>query len=168
MGGGGLGSSWGDPNYDLVGVVLTTDMFATAFPPRPSSRTTGPACTRASMTHGREINERAVEAEVTDAWHRKPPRRGSMHEADLVVERSAAIRDAPDGSGRGANPGLRLRATQNATHMYDAASASGTGHRTWNTSTLEARARRRLTHAVALNNLASALRLSKRLDIGAR
>jgi CubicO group peptidase (beta-lactamase class C family) len=31
---GGLGSSWGnDPNKDLVGVVLTTEMFVTAFPP---------------------------------------------------------------------------------------------------------------------------------------
>ena len=31
---GGLGSSWGnDPNNDVVGVVLTTDMFASAFPP---------------------------------------------------------------------------------------------------------------------------------------
>jgi CubicO group peptidase (beta-lactamase class C family) len=31
---GGLGSSWGnDPNMNLVGVVLTTDMFASAFPP---------------------------------------------------------------------------------------------------------------------------------------
>jgi CubicO group peptidase (beta-lactamase class C family) len=31
---GGLGSSWGnDPNTNLVGVVLTTDMFASAFPP---------------------------------------------------------------------------------------------------------------------------------------
>jgi CubicO group peptidase (beta-lactamase class C family) len=31
---GGLGSSWSnDPNKDLVGVVLTTDMFVTAFPP---------------------------------------------------------------------------------------------------------------------------------------
>jgi CubicO group peptidase (beta-lactamase class C family) len=31
---GGLGTSWGnDPNNDLVGVVLTTDMFVSAFPP---------------------------------------------------------------------------------------------------------------------------------------
>jgi CubicO group peptidase (beta-lactamase class C family) len=31
---GGLGSSWGnDPNMNLVGVVLTTDMFAGPFPP---------------------------------------------------------------------------------------------------------------------------------------
>jgi CubicO group peptidase (beta-lactamase class C family) len=31
---GGLGSSWGnDPSKDLVGVVLTTDAFASAFPP---------------------------------------------------------------------------------------------------------------------------------------
>ena len=31
---GGLGSSWGnDPVHDLVGVVLTTDAFASAFPP---------------------------------------------------------------------------------------------------------------------------------------
>jgi CubicO group peptidase (beta-lactamase class C family) len=31
---GGLGSSWGnDPSHGLVGVVLTTDAFATAFPP---------------------------------------------------------------------------------------------------------------------------------------
>jgi CubicO group peptidase (beta-lactamase class C family) len=31
---GGLGSSWGnDPSTNLVGVVLTTDMFASAFPP---------------------------------------------------------------------------------------------------------------------------------------
>jgi CubicO group peptidase (beta-lactamase class C family) len=31
---GGLGSSWGnDPNHDLVGVVLTTDAFVSAFPP---------------------------------------------------------------------------------------------------------------------------------------
>jgi CubicO group peptidase (beta-lactamase class C family) len=31
---GGLGSSWGnDPNHDLVGVVLTTDAFTSAFPP---------------------------------------------------------------------------------------------------------------------------------------
>jgi CubicO group peptidase (beta-lactamase class C family) len=31
---GGLGSSWGnDPNHGLVGVVLTTDAFASAFPP---------------------------------------------------------------------------------------------------------------------------------------
>jgi CubicO group peptidase (beta-lactamase class C family) len=31
---GGLGSSWeNDPNNDLVGVVLTTDMFVSAFPP---------------------------------------------------------------------------------------------------------------------------------------
>jgi CubicO group peptidase (beta-lactamase class C family) len=31
---GGLGSSWGnDPNEDLVGVVLTTDAFVSAFPP---------------------------------------------------------------------------------------------------------------------------------------
>ena len=31
---GGLGSSWGnDPGKELVGIVLTTDMFVTAFPP---------------------------------------------------------------------------------------------------------------------------------------
>jgi CubicO group peptidase (beta-lactamase class C family) len=31
---GGLGSSWGnDPNTNLLGVVLTTDMFASALPP---------------------------------------------------------------------------------------------------------------------------------------
>jgi CubicO group peptidase (beta-lactamase class C family) len=31
---GGLGTSWGnDPGQDLVGVVLTTDMFVSAFPP---------------------------------------------------------------------------------------------------------------------------------------
>jgi len=31
---GGLGTSWGnDPSQDLVGVVLTTDMFVSAFPP---------------------------------------------------------------------------------------------------------------------------------------
>jgi CubicO group peptidase (beta-lactamase class C family) len=31
---GGLGSSWGnDPNHDLVGVILTTDAFTSAFPP---------------------------------------------------------------------------------------------------------------------------------------
>jgi CubicO group peptidase (beta-lactamase class C family) len=31
---GGLGSSWAnDPNHDLVGVVLTTDAFVSAFPP---------------------------------------------------------------------------------------------------------------------------------------
>jgi CubicO group peptidase (beta-lactamase class C family) len=31
---GGLGSSWrNDPNHDLVGVVLTTDAFTSAFPP---------------------------------------------------------------------------------------------------------------------------------------
>jgi CubicO group peptidase (beta-lactamase class C family) len=31
---GGLGTSWGnDPNHDLVAVVLTTDMFVSAFPP---------------------------------------------------------------------------------------------------------------------------------------
>lgn len=31
---GGLGTSWAnDPHEDLVGVVLTTDMFASAFPP---------------------------------------------------------------------------------------------------------------------------------------
>jgi CubicO group peptidase (beta-lactamase class C family) len=31
---GGLGSSWGnDPNHALVGVVLTTDMFVSPFPP---------------------------------------------------------------------------------------------------------------------------------------
>ena len=31
---GGLGSSWAnDPGKDLVGIVLTTDMFVTAFPP---------------------------------------------------------------------------------------------------------------------------------------
>jgi CubicO group peptidase (beta-lactamase class C family) len=31
---GGLGSSWGnDPNEDLVGVILTTDAFVSAFPP---------------------------------------------------------------------------------------------------------------------------------------
>jgi CubicO group peptidase (beta-lactamase class C family) len=31
---GGLGSSWAnDPHHDLVGVVLTTDAFTTAFPP---------------------------------------------------------------------------------------------------------------------------------------
>ena len=31
---GGLGSSWGnDPNHGLLGVVLTTDAFASAFPP---------------------------------------------------------------------------------------------------------------------------------------
>lgn len=31
---GGLGSSWGnDPKNDLVGVILTTDMFVSAFPP---------------------------------------------------------------------------------------------------------------------------------------
>jgi CubicO group peptidase (beta-lactamase class C family) len=31
---GGLGTSWGnDPGNDLVGVVLTTDMFVSAFPP---------------------------------------------------------------------------------------------------------------------------------------
>ena len=31
---GGLGSSWeNDPNEDLVGVILTTDMFVSAFPP---------------------------------------------------------------------------------------------------------------------------------------
>jgi CubicO group peptidase (beta-lactamase class C family) len=31
---GGLGSSWGnDPNHDVVGVVLTTDAFTSAFPP---------------------------------------------------------------------------------------------------------------------------------------
>jgi CubicO group peptidase (beta-lactamase class C family) len=31
---GGMGSSWGnDPGKDLVGVVLTTDMFESAFPP---------------------------------------------------------------------------------------------------------------------------------------
>ena len=31
---GGLGSSWGnDPDKDLVGVVLTTDAFVSAFPP---------------------------------------------------------------------------------------------------------------------------------------
>jgi CubicO group peptidase (beta-lactamase class C family) len=30
---GGLGTSWGnDPSQDLVGVVLTTDMFVSAFP----------------------------------------------------------------------------------------------------------------------------------------
>jgi CubicO group peptidase (beta-lactamase class C family) len=33
---GGLGSSWGnDPDKNLVGVVLTTDAFASAFPPPP-------------------------------------------------------------------------------------------------------------------------------------
>ena len=33
---GGLGSSWGnDPAENLIGIVLTTDMFVTAFPPPP-------------------------------------------------------------------------------------------------------------------------------------
>jgi CubicO group peptidase (beta-lactamase class C family) len=33
---GGLGSSWGnDPDKNLVGVVMTTDAFASAFPPPP-------------------------------------------------------------------------------------------------------------------------------------
>ncbi len=30
---GGLGSAWeNDPNHDLVGVILTTDAFSSAFP----------------------------------------------------------------------------------------------------------------------------------------
>jgi len=31
---GGLGTSWGnDPAVDVIGVLLTTDMFTSAFPP---------------------------------------------------------------------------------------------------------------------------------------
>jgi hypothetical protein len=36
---GGLGTSWAnDPDQQLVGLVLTTDMFASAFPPPASIR----------------------------------------------------------------------------------------------------------------------------------
>ena len=52
---GGLGSSWAnDPHERVVGVVLTTDMFAGASPRPPRSVTSGRAPTERSMTEARE------------------------------------------------------------------------------------------------------------------
>jgi CubicO group peptidase (beta-lactamase class C family) len=48
---GGLGSSWAnDPGTDLVGVILTTDMFITPFPP-PAVIQDFWTCTYAAIDH---------------------------------------------------------------------------------------------------------------------